>query len=38
MIARYLFNKKNNDRYVKIYQTKGFEYIQKNKKKKKIMH
>ena len=33
MIARYLFNKKNNDRYVKIYQTKGFEYIQKNKKK-----
>ena len=29
MIARYLFNKKNNDRYVKIYQTKGFEYIQK---------
>ena len=33
MIARYLYNKKNNDRYVKIYSRKGFEIMEKNKKK-----
>jgi hypothetical protein len=29
MISRYLFNKKNNDRYVKIYSSKGFELMKK---------
>jgi hypothetical protein len=29
MISRYLFNKKNNDRYVKIYSQKGFELMKK---------
>ena len=31
MIARYLFNKNNNDRYSKIYSEKGFELMQKTK-------
>jgi hypothetical protein len=32
MIARYLYNKNNNDRYVKMYSEKGFNYmIQKDK-------
>lgn len=31
MISRYLYNKKNNDRYVKIYSQKGFELMQKTK-------
>ena len=33
MIARYLFNKKNNDRYVKIYSQKGYDYMKSNSKK-----
>ena len=33
MISRYLYNKKNNDRYVKIYSRKGFELMQKTKTK-----
>ena len=31
MIARYLYNKNNNDRYSKIYSEKGFELMQKTK-------
>lgn len=31
MISRYLFNKKNNDRYIKLYSQKGFELMQKTK-------
>jgi hypothetical protein len=31
MIARYLFNKNNNDRYSKIYSEKGFELMHKTK-------
>ena len=33
MIARYLYNKKNNDRYVKLYSERGFKYMQSNSKK-----
>jgi hypothetical protein len=33
MISRYLYNKKNNDRYVKLYSQKGFEIMQKTKAK-----
>ena len=33
MISRYLFNKKNNDRYVKIYSQKGFELMKKTNDK-----
>lgn len=32
MIARYLYNKNNNDRYVKLYQSKGKELIDKTAK------
>jgi hypothetical protein len=31
MIARYLYNKNNNDRYSKIYSEKGFQLMQKTK-------
>ena len=31
MIARYLYNKNNNDRYSEIYSEKGFELMQKTK-------
>ena len=33
MIARYLYNKKNNDRYVKIYSERGYKYKLSNSKK-----
>jgi hypothetical protein len=36
MISRYLYNKKNNDRYVKIYSRKGFELLQKTKQKEEL--
>lgn len=36
MISRYLYNKKNNDRYVKLYSRKGFELMQKTKQKEEL--
>ena len=33
MIARYLYNKNNNDRYVKLYSQRGYEYMKTNGKK-----
>ena len=33
MVARYLYNRNNNDRYVKIYQTLGFDIMKKTKEK-----
>ena len=33
MIARYLYNKNNSDRYVKIYSQRGYDYMKSNSKK-----
>lgn len=36
MISRYLYNKNNTERYVKIYSRKGFELMQKTKAKEEL--